>query len=126
LRPAHPAPRHGRDRALAWHDRFAARTVARRSPDVVHVWPLAATRTIEAARRLGIPAFREVPNTHTANAYEVVALESARLGLDAARRRIARRRPEAAGDRGAGVGDGVRTPGPVGCRRRHVPRARVR
>ena len=32
-------------------------------------------------RRRGIPAFREVPNTHTANAYEVVALESARLGL---------------------------------------------
>lgn len=71
----------GRDRALAWHDRFAARAVARRSPDVVHVWPLAATRTIEAANRLGIPTFREVPNTHTANAYEVVALESARLGL---------------------------------------------
>jgi glycosyltransferase involved in cell wall biosynthesis len=71
----------GRDRALAWHDRVAARTVARRAPEVVHVWPLAATRTIAAARRGGIPAFREVPNTHTANAYEVVARESARLGL---------------------------------------------
>ncbi|MFD4422583.1 glycosyltransferase family 4 protein [Agromyces sp. NPDC058484] len=71
----------GRDRALAWHDRFAARRVPRRSPDVVHVWPLSATRTIEAARRHGIPAFREVPNTHTANAYEVIARESAALGL---------------------------------------------
>ena len=71
----------GRDRALAWHDWVAARVVSRRSPEVVHVWPLAATRTIEAARRRGIPAFREVPNTHTANAYEVVARESARLGL---------------------------------------------
>lgn len=71
----------GRDRALAWHDRVAAVAVARRSPDVVHAWPLAAVRTIEAARRRGIPAFREVPNTHTANAYEVVARESERLGL---------------------------------------------
>jgi len=74
----------GRDRALAWHDRVAARAVLRHplgAVQVVHVWPLAATRTIEAARRRGIPAFREVPNTHTANAYEVVARESARLGL---------------------------------------------
>ncbi|MET4157302.1 glycosyltransferase family 4 protein [Agromyces sp. PvR057] len=71
----------GRDRSLAWHDRFAARAVARRRPDVVHVWPLAATRTIEAARARGIRSFREVPNTHTANAYEVVAAESARLGI---------------------------------------------
>ena len=74
----------GRDRALAWHDRVAARAVLRHplgAVQVVHVWPLAATRTIEAARRRGIPAFREVPNTHTANAYEVIAGESARLGL---------------------------------------------
>ena len=71
----------GRDRALRWHDRVAARAVASRRPDVVHVWPLAATRTIAAATELGIPSFREVPNTHTANAYEVVARESARLGL---------------------------------------------
>ena len=71
----------GRDRALRWHDRVSARAVARREPDVVHVWPLAAERTIAAAAARGIPSFREVPNTHTANAYEVVALESARLGL---------------------------------------------
>ena len=71
----------GRDRALAWHDRVASLVVARRPPEVVHVWPLAAERTIAAARDRGIPAFREVPNTHTANAYEVVARESARLGL---------------------------------------------
>jgi glycosyltransferase involved in cell wall biosynthesis len=71
----------GRDRALAWHDRFAAGVASRQSPDVVHVWPLAATRTIAAARRRGIRTFREVPNTHTAHAYEVVAREAARLGL---------------------------------------------
>jgi glycosyltransferase involved in cell wall biosynthesis len=71
----------GRDRALAWHDRVAARRVVGRQPDVVHVWPLGGVRTIAAAARLGIPSFREVPNTHTGNAYEVVARESARLGL---------------------------------------------
>jgi glycosyltransferase involved in cell wall biosynthesis len=71
----------GRDRALSWHDQFAARQVNRRPADVVHVWPLAATRTIDAARRRGIATFREVPNTHTANAYGVVSRESARLGL---------------------------------------------
>ncbi|SFR72306.1 Glycosyltransferase involved in cell wall bisynthesis [Agromyces sp. CF514] len=71
----------GRDRALAWHDRVAARAVARIPHEVVHVWPLAATRTIEAARARGIRSYREVPNTHTAHAYEVVAAESARLGL---------------------------------------------
>ena len=71
----------GRDRALAWHDRLAARAVVRRSPEVVHVWPLAATRTIAAASGCGIRSYREVPNTHTAHAYEVVARESARLGL---------------------------------------------
>ncbi|MFF2371010.1 glycosyltransferase family 4 protein [Agromyces sp. NPDC058110] len=71
----------GRDRALAWHDRVAARVVAQRPHEVVHVWPLAATRTIEAAHARGIRSYREVPNTHTAHAYEVVAAESARLGL---------------------------------------------
>ncbi|GAA1962206.1 glycosyltransferase family 4 protein [Agromyces allii] len=71
----------GRDRALAWHDRVASRSVASRRPDVVHVWPLAATRTIAAAEARGIRSYREVPNTHTANAYEVVAAESARLGI---------------------------------------------
>ncbi|KQM82786.1 glycosyltransferase family 4 protein [Agromyces sp. Leaf222] len=71
----------GQDRSLAWHDRFAARVLAKRLPDVVHVWPRSAERTIEAARARAIPSFREVPNTHTANAYEVVAAESARLGL---------------------------------------------
>ncbi|KRE25930.1 glycosyltransferase family 4 protein [Agromyces sp. Soil535] len=71
----------GRDRALRWHDRVAARAVGRRRPDVAHVWPLAAMRTIAAAAEQGIPSFREVPNTHTANAYDVVARESARLGL---------------------------------------------
>lgn len=71
----------GRDRALLWHDTVAARAVCRRRPSVVHTWPLAAVHTLRAARALGIPGLREAPNTHTAHAFEVVAAESARLGI---------------------------------------------
>ena len=72
----------GVDRAYGWHDRIAARSVARRPVDVVHAWPLASRRTFEAASDRGIPAVREVPNTHTAHAYDVVAQELAMLGLE--------------------------------------------
>lgn len=74
----------GRDRALRLHDHIASTLVSRLQPgtdDIVHVWPLAAERTLRAAERRGIPAVREVPNTHTAHAYEVVAREYAALGL---------------------------------------------
>jgi glycosyltransferase involved in cell wall biosynthesis len=71
----------GRDRALAWHDRRAARVVHRTSPDVVHVWPLAARRTLAEAAALGIAAVREAPNTHTAHAFAVVAEESELIGV---------------------------------------------
>ena len=50
--------------------------------DVVHAWPLAARRTFAAALARGIPAVREVPNTHTAHAYDVVAEELSLLGLE--------------------------------------------
>ncbi len=73
----------GVDRALAWHDLVTARLL-RRAPDsfdVVHTWPLAGVRTMELARRLGVPAVREAPNTHTGHAYRVVAEEMSRLGL---------------------------------------------
>ncbi|WP_342002011.1 glycosyltransferase family 4 protein [Microbacterium sp. LWH7-1.2] len=76
----------GRDRALRYHDAVAAGLVERLlsadTSDVVHAWPLASVRTLQAARRLGIPGVREVPNTHTAHAYEVVAREYASLGLE--------------------------------------------
>lgn len=75
----------GRDRALALHDMRAARWIARHarraSVDVVHAWPLAAERTFAAAHRLGLAAVREVPNTHTSHAYDVVAREYAALGM---------------------------------------------
>ena len=77
----------GRDRALRDHDAVAAGLVDRllsagSDEDVVHAWPLASVRTLQAARRLGIPGVREVPNTHTAHAYDVVAREYAALGLE--------------------------------------------
>ncbi|MDQ7878347.1 glycosyltransferase family 4 protein [Microbacterium sp. QXD-8] len=76
----------GRDRAMRIHDAVTARLVGRlldgSADDVVHAWPLASARTLRAARRRGIPGVREVPNTHTAHAYEVVAREYAALGLE--------------------------------------------
>ncbi|MCP2032071.1 glycosyltransferase involved in cell wall biosynthesis [Okibacterium sp. HSC-33S16] len=71
----------GRMRAFGWHDRRAATRVHQESFDIVHAWPLASARTLDAAQDRGIPGLREVPNTHTAHAYEVVGREYARLGL---------------------------------------------
>jgi glycosyltransferase involved in cell wall biosynthesis len=73
----------GIDRSYRYHDARVARALRRLggSVDVVHCWPRATIRTCLEARRLGIRCLREVPNTHTAHAYEVVAreLESLRL-----------------------------------------------
>jgi glycosyltransferase involved in cell wall biosynthesis len=74
----------GQLRALALHDRIVARalpTLADRI-DVVHVWPLAALETLRTAKRLGIPTVLERPNAHTRFAYETVASECERLGVD--------------------------------------------
>ena len=73
----------GRMRALALHDHIVARRLPRLAGkvDVVHVWPLAARRTIRAASRLGLPTVLERPNAHTRFAYETVRRESQRLGV---------------------------------------------
>ncbi|GAB2464255.1 glycosyltransferase family 4 protein [Xylanimonas ulmi] len=73
----------GRERAFRHHDRVAARAVTRLADtlDVVHAWPAACLATLGAAREAGLPAVREVPNTHTAHAFAVVAAECARLGV---------------------------------------------
>lgn len=76
----------GRARAYRYHDLRVARAL--RSPgkiDVVHCWPRATIRTAEAARAGGAVSVREAPNTHTAYAYERVAAEVERLGLEQAR-----------------------------------------
>jgi glycosyltransferase involved in cell wall biosynthesis len=71
------------DRALAWHDAVGARLVARhgRELDVVHGWPGSGRRTFAAAHAAGVASVREVPNTHTSHAYDVVQAEMERLGL---------------------------------------------
>lgn len=76
----------GRENAFALHDALTARALgaltAREHVDVVHGWPLNGPRTFAAARHLGIASVREVPNTHTAHAYRVVAEEYRRLGIE--------------------------------------------
>lgn len=70
----------GKRRAAWWHDVRAAARVKDVFPDVVHAWPGASAKTLLAATQVGIPAFREAPNTHTAHAYDVVAAEIESLG----------------------------------------------
>jgi len=70
-------------RQCALHDWLVARAVPRLADrlDIIHAWPLAALRTIEAAHKFGIPVALERCNAHTRFAYEVVREESRRLGV---------------------------------------------
>ncbi len=74
----------GRRRAYRYHDRRVARAVSGLAGeiDVVHTWPRATLETAAAAREAGVRSVREVPNTHTAYAYERVAREIRSLGLE--------------------------------------------
>jgi glycosyltransferase involved in cell wall biosynthesis len=73
----------GRMRTFALHDYLATQALEKLAGniDIVHVWPLGAERTLQAARRLGIPSVLERPNAHTRYAYDVVQKECQRLGL---------------------------------------------
>ena len=73
----------GVERAYGYHDRRVSAALRRMGQgfDVVHCWPRATLRTARAAASLGVPCLREVPNTHTAHAVEVVAREAAALDL---------------------------------------------
>jgi glycosyltransferase involved in cell wall biosynthesis len=73
----------GRMRAFDLHDYQVAKELERRPGafDIVHVWPLGALRTLQAARSLGIPTVLERPNAHTRFAYEVVEQECKRIGV---------------------------------------------
>lgn len=73
----------GSGRAHLFHDRQVSKALPRLAGtiDVVHCWPSGALRTLQAARRLGIPTFLERPNTHTRAALDVVAQECEKLGL---------------------------------------------
>lgn len=74
----------GVDRAYRYHDWRVSRSLlsGRLRPHVVHAWPRASVKTFGTTRNLGIAGVREVPNTHTAYAFDAVAREEARLGLD--------------------------------------------
>ncbi len=72
------------DRALAYHDRRVA-TLLRSSDasfEVVHTWPQAALMTLRTARVRRILSSREVPNTHTANAYAQAEREASIIGIE--------------------------------------------
>jgi glycosyltransferase involved in cell wall biosynthesis len=73
----------GSRRACALHDWLVARKLKHLAGkvDVIHVWPTAALRTIQAAKQLGIPTLLERPNAHTRFAYETVQNECQRLGI---------------------------------------------
>ena len=75
------------DRSYRYHDLRVAAALRRihATIDVVHCWPRATVHTARAARRQGIPCLREVPNTHTAHAFEAVAREVETLGMAAIR-----------------------------------------
>ncbi|OHV42750.1 group 1 glycosyl transferase [Pseudofrankia sp. BMG5.36] len=70
----------GVGRARAYHDRLVATVVSRGRHNVVHAWPASSLRTLKAARRTGAAGMREVPNTHTGHAFEVVGREADRIG----------------------------------------------
>lgn len=74
----------GIERAYRHHDRRVASALEHHDGiDLVHAWPKATVETAKAAQRSGIPVLREVPNTHTAYAFESVARETEALGMSA-------------------------------------------
>jgi glycosyltransferase involved in cell wall biosynthesis len=72
------------DLALDYHDRRVAGLLRRSRDrfDVVHTWPQSALRTLRAAREVGCLSSREVPNTHTANAYAEAEREAHIVGVE--------------------------------------------
>lgn len=73
----------GMMRACALHDIIVSKRIEKLvgKIDIIHTWALGARRTLETARRLGIPTVLERPNAHTRFAYEVVQKECERIGV---------------------------------------------
>jgi glycosyltransferase involved in cell wall biosynthesis len=73
----------GHMRAMKLHDNIVARQLRKLAGqiDLVHLWPGGALETIKAAKQLGIPTVLERPNAHTRFAWEVVAAEHSRIGI---------------------------------------------
>lgn len=74
----------GMDNAMAYHDARVAMYLRRNSGDydIIHCWPGAALHTAMVAAEVGLPSLREVPNTHTENAYAVVGRLCNELGIE--------------------------------------------
>jgi glycosyltransferase involved in cell wall biosynthesis len=74
----------GVHRAYAYHDWRAARVLEqlRADVDLVHTWPAGCLRTLSAARRVGVPGFREAPSAHTQTAYEDARREADSVGVE--------------------------------------------
>lgn len=70
-------------RACMLHDYLVSRKIQGLAGkiDLVHTWPLGALRTLDMAKRLGIPTVIERCNAHTKFAYEVVQRECERVGI---------------------------------------------
>jgi glycosyltransferase involved in cell wall biosynthesis len=77
----------GIDRTFRYHDWRVARGLGRlrNEVDLIHCWPRGVIKSSVVARRMNLPVLREVPNTHTAHAFEVVEREHDALGLPMAR-----------------------------------------
>ena len=73
----------GMVRACEIHDAIVARRLGRMAKkiDIVHAWPVGSLRTLETAKKLGIPTVLERPNANTRFAYEVVRDECERIGV---------------------------------------------
>lgn len=74
----------GMDNTMAYHDHRVASHLKRMrgAYDVVHCWPGATLATARAGAEVGVPTVREVPNTHTENAYKVVDRLCQELGIE--------------------------------------------
>jgi glycosyltransferase involved in cell wall biosynthesis len=73
----------GSKRAMAFHDYIVSSRLKKMvgEIDIIHTWPQGALRTLEVAKKLGIPTVLERCNAHTRFAYEVVQKECERLGV---------------------------------------------
>lgn len=75
-------------KAYEFHDAVVARAITTRpyAFDLVHAWPRGCIRTLTAARRVGLPALRELCSPHSTTACELAEREAARLGMRLPRR----------------------------------------
>jgi glycosyltransferase involved in cell wall biosynthesis len=73
----------GGDRAILLHDYIVSKRLdtLKGQIDIIHTWPRGARRTLEAAKKAGIPTVLERCNAHTRYGYEAVRKECERLGV---------------------------------------------